>query len=32
MEMLDKAAGFNPPKGNGPYPVTVSPRLDQKMD
>jgi general secretion pathway protein D len=31
METLDKIAG-DPPKGNGPYPVEMKPRLDQKWE
>jgi len=32
MEMLDKTSGFETPKGNGPYPVEMKPRLDQKWE
>jgi general secretion pathway protein D len=32
MEMLDKTAGFETPTGNGPYPVEMNPRLDQKWE
>ncbi|MGB7160044.1 MAG: secretin N-terminal domain-containing protein [Tepidisphaeraceae bacterium] len=32
MELLDREAGLVVPKGNGPYPVTVDPRIDQKID
>jgi type II secretory pathway component GspD/PulD (secretin) len=32
MEMLDRAAGLIVPKGNGSYPVTANPRIEQKIE
>ena len=32
MQMLDRAAGLTVPKGNGPYPVRLEPRIEQKID
>ena len=32
MQMLDRAAGLSIPKGNGPYPVKLEPRIEQKVD
>ena len=32
MESLDKTRGFELPEGNGPYPVEMKPRLDQKWE
>ncbi len=32
MEMLDRAAGLIVPKGNGAYPVTANPRIEQKIE